>query len=109
MCSSLPISMSFTRRIRAPDANAYVERWVRTVREECLDHMLIMNQTHLKRVLESYINYYETSRPQQGLNQQTPFARESIPYSRHIRKREVLSGIINDYYCFQHSSSQMLN
>jgi putative transposase len=95
--------------LRAPDAKAYAERWVRTVREECLDHLLIMNQTHLKRVLESYIDYYETSRPHQGLNQQIPVAREHIPYSGHIRKREVLGGIINDYYCFQHSSSQTLN
>jgi len=57
--------------LRAPDANAYAKRWVRTVREECLDHLIVMNQTHLKRVLESYIDYYETSRPHQGLNQQT--------------------------------------
>jgi putative transposase len=56
---------------RAPNANAYAERWVRTVREECLDHLLIMNQTHLKRVLDKYIGYYETSRPHQGLDQQT--------------------------------------
>jgi putative transposase len=81
--------------LRAPDANAYAERWVRTVREECLDHILIMNQTHLKRVLDSYITYYETSRPHQGLNQQTPVRRQSIPYSGQVRKREVLGGIIN--------------
>ncbi len=91
--------------VRAPDANAYAERWVRTVREECLDHLLIMNQTHLKRVLKGYINYYETSRPHQGLNQQTPVPRQPIPYSGQVRKREVLGGIINDYYCVpQHFS-----
>ena len=91
--------------VRAPDANAYAERWVRTVREECLDHLLIMNQTHLKRVLNGYINYYETSRPHQGLNQQTPVPRQPIPYSGQVRKREVLGGIINDYYCVpQHFS-----
>jgi hypothetical protein len=95
--------------LRAPDANAYAERWVRTVREECLDHLLIMNQTHLKRVLDSYINYYELSRPHQGLNQQMPIPREPIPYTGQVRKREVLGGIINDYYCSQHPSSQLLN
>jgi putative transposase len=85
--------------LRAPDANAYAERWVRTVREECLDHLLIMNQTHLKRVLDSYISYYELSRPHQGLNQQTPIPRKPISYSGQVRKREVLGGIISDYYC----------
>ena len=85
--------------LRAPDANAYAERWVRTVREECLDHLLIMNQTHLKRVLDSYIGYYETSRPHQGLGQQTPVPKQPVPYSGQVRKREILGGIINDYYC----------
>jgi len=85
--------------LRAPDANAHAERWVRTVREECLDHLLIMNQSHLKRVLDIYINYYELSRPHQGLDQHTPIPRGSIPYSGRVRKREVLGGIINDYYC----------
>jgi putative transposase len=85
--------------LQAPDANAHAERCVRTVREECLDHLLTMNQTHLKRVLDSYISYYETSRPHQGLDQQTPIPREPVPYSGQVRKREVLGGIINDYYC----------
>ena len=85
--------------VRAPDVNAYAERWVRTVREEFRDHLLIINQTHLNRVLDSYINYDESSRPHQGLDQQTPIPRQSIPYSGQVRKRAVLGGIINDYYC----------
>jgi putative transposase len=85
--------------LQAPDANAHAERWVRTVREECLDHLLTLNQTHLKRVLDSYISYYETSRPHQGLDQQTPIPKEPVPYSGQVRKREVLGGIITDYYC----------
>ena len=94
---------------QAPDANAYAERWVRTVREEFLDHLLIMNQTHLKRVLDSYINYYETSRLHQGLDQQTPIPKERIPYSGQVRKRDVLGGIINDYYCAPQPFSHSLN
>ena len=57
---------------RAPNANAYAERWVRTIREECLDHLLIMNTNHLKRVLSEYSDYYNNSRPHQGIDQQTP-------------------------------------
>ena len=84
--------------VRAPNANAYAERWVRTVREECLDHILIINEAHLQRVLNTYIDYYETARPHQGLNQQTP--RPQIPktHSGQIQKRKVFGGIINDYY-----------
>jgi putative transposase len=46
---------------RAPNANAYAERWVRTVREECLDHILILNAAHLRRVLLEFTEYYNSS------------------------------------------------
>jgi putative transposase len=57
---------------RAPNANAYAERWVRTVREECLDKLLILNEAHLRRVMRDYIDYYNNARPHQGIGQQTP-------------------------------------
>ena len=95
--------------LQAPDANAYAERWVRTVREECLDHLLIMNQTQLKRVLDSYISYYELARPHQGLDQQTPIPRPPGPYFGQVRKREVLGGIINDYFCARQPCSHPLH
>ncbi len=95
--------------VRAPNANAYAERWVRTVREECLDHLLIMNETHLQRVLKSYITYYETARPHQGLDQQMPIPRNNSPNTCLVRKREVLGGIINDYYRTSHNTSVYLN
>ncbi len=62
---------------RAPKANAIAERWVRSVRQECLDHVLILNQRHLIHVLKEYTTYYNGVRPHQGINQQTP-----IPFSR---------------------------
>jgi len=84
--------------IRAPNANAFAERWVRTVREECLDHMLILNEAHLQRVLNEYVGYYEQARPHQGLDQQTPIPRPPSDASGIIQKRKILGGIINDYY-----------
>jgi transposase InsO family protein len=48
---------------RAPRANAYAERWVRTVRTECLDWTLIWNQRPLHRVLIEYLRHYNTARP----------------------------------------------
>jgi hypothetical protein len=44
--------------VRSPRANAYAERWVRTVRNECLDHMLILGRGHLERVLREYVTHY---------------------------------------------------
>ena len=95
--------------LHAPNANAYAERWVRTVWEECLDYILIFNETHLQHVLKEYIGYYETARPHQGLNQQTPVPRQSSTASGLVQKREVLGGIINDYYRTQSDSSYYLH
>ena len=83
---------------QAPNANAFAERWIRSVREECLDRMLIFSQRSLHRVLAEYVDYYNRARPHQGLAQQTP-----IPYTPClpqgvIRHRKVLSGLIRDYY-----------
>src|SRR5213076_600954 len=48
---------------RAPKANAYAERWVRTVRTECLDWVLVWNRRHLEHVLAHYVAHYNTARP----------------------------------------------
>ena len=95
--------------LHAPNANAYAERWVRTVREECLDHVMIINETHLRRVLKEYFGYYEIARPHQGLHQQMPVPRQSSTASGLVQKREVLGGIINDYYRTQSGSSSYLH
>jgi putative transposase len=52
---------------RAPRANAYAERWVRSVREECLDRIIILNQAHLSYPLRTYEQYFTNERPSQGL------------------------------------------
>jgi len=83
---------------RAPKANAYAERWVRTVREECLDQILILNEPHLRRVLKTYDDYYNRQRPHQGIQQQSPIPRTPQNTSGKVRNRKVLGGIINDYY-----------
>lgn len=84
--------------LRAPNANAYAERWVRTVREECLDHILVINERHLLKILKTYIAYYETARPHQGLNQRMPKPSKQSRHSGSVQKHRILGGIINDYY-----------
>ncbi len=63
---------------QAPRANAYAERWVRTVRRECLDRILIYNSCHLLAVLREYLAHYNGHRPHQGRGQCPP-NRETLP------------------------------
>lgn len=85
---------------QAPNANATAERWVRSVREECLDKLLVLNEAHLCRVLTEYLVYYNTRRPHQSLEQQSPIARQQSASEGFIQKRKILGGIINDYFRF---------
>jgi hypothetical protein len=83
---------------RAPRANAYAERWVRSIREECLDHILVLNENHLHRVLREYGEYYNTARPHQGLGQHFSVSGPVSNTAGPIRRRDILGGVIHDYY-----------
>ena len=84
--------------IRAPNANAFAERWIRSVREECLDKIVILGERHLRRVLTAYIDYYNHARPHQGLGQQCPVALENAARDGPIERRDILGGVLHDYY-----------
>jgi putative transposase len=78
----------------APNANAFAERWIRTVREECLDKLLIINQVHLQRVMREYVDFYNTARPHQGIHQHIPQPPTSaINPEGTVRSHKVLGGI----------------
>ena len=95
---------------QAPNANAHAERWVRSVREECLDLILIINAPHLRRVLREYIeDYYNVARPHQGLAQKIPVPSLARPKSGPVRRRPILGGLINDYYRGSENSPAYLN
>ncbi len=84
--------------VRAPNANAFMERWIRSVREECLDKVLILNQAHLRRVMRDYVEFFNTARPHQGLDQQIPIPQIDCQGNGSVHYRNVLGGIIHDYY-----------
>ncbi len=82
---------------QAPNANSFAERWILSARLECLDLILIFNATHLQCVLKEYIHYYNTARPHQGIGQQSPIP-YSTPSSGTIQRKNILGGIIHDYF-----------
>jgi transposase len=86
--------------IRAPRANAVAERWVRTVRNECLDQLLVFGRRHLERVLRGYLAHFNAERPHRSLQLVPP---AGAPRSRgspvaEIRRRDVVGGLIHEYY-----------
>jgi putative transposase len=83
---------------RAPKANAVAERWVHSVRQECLDHILILNEQHLCRVLSEYVEFYNGARPHQGLEQWIPLSADRPIGQGDLRRRKVLGGLVSDYY-----------
>jgi putative transposase len=86
--------------VRTPRANAFAERWVGTVRRECLDHVLIFSGRHLQRVLGAYAEHYNRARPHRGLDLQPPDPEldpETMPGTA-LRRRDVLSGLIHEYH-----------
>ena len=85
--------------VQAPNANAFAERWIRSVREECLDKLLILGERHLHRVLTTYVDYYNHARPHQGIEQQLPVPLgRSMSRDGPIERRDILGGVLHDYY-----------
>jgi putative transposase len=88
--------------IRAPNANAVAERWVGTVRRECLDHLLIVGREQVVRVLHGYVEHYNQHRPHRslGLGTTIPSVRgdpASAAVVAQLRRREILGGLIHEY------------
>jgi putative transposase len=92
--------------VRAPNARAHAERWVGTVRRECLDRLLILGRRHLEHVLTSYVRHFNEHRPHRSLKQRPPLAAstasdepaiaEVIDLDR-VRRRDLLGGLIHEY------------
>jgi len=83
----------------APRANAICERFLGSVRRECLDHVLILHEKQLHRVLNAYVAYFNRARPHQGIKQQVPEPGVSAVSLHHeqINAVPILSGLHHDY------------
>jgi hypothetical protein len=88
----------------APKANCYVERLIGSLRRECLDHVLILNEEQLQKVLDEYCHFFNDARPHQGISQRRPATSESPALAarsaldcRTVVARPVLGGFHHDY------------
>jgi putative transposase len=90
--------------VQAPNANAYAERWVGSVRRECLDRLLIFGRRQLEHVLRVYIRHFNQQRPHQALDLRPPDrgrgtdpAPPATVYPLQVRRRDLLGGLIHEY------------
>jgi putative transposase len=89
--------------VQAPNANAYAERWIRTVQAECLDWLLIVGRGHLEQVLRVYVEHYNVHRPHRALGLEPPdppadlsVVRDGQPSRAH--RRDLLGGLLHEYH-----------
>jgi putative transposase len=88
--------------VRAPTANAYAERWVGTVRAECLDWLLIVGRGHLEQVLRVYVEHYNRHRPHRALQLEAPDRPARLPVVGEgqeggVLRRDLLGGLLHEY------------
>jgi len=91
--------------VRAPNANAHVERWVGSVRRECLDRVLIVGRRQLEHVLRVYVRHYNRGRPHRALDLQPPDPPTAVVAVRGdpvaalagVQRRDLLGGLIHEY------------
>ena len=88
--------------VQAPNANAHAERWIRTVRAECLDWLLITGRGHLERVLRVYVNHYNVHRPHRALRLEPPVSpagpTDISENRRPVCRRDRLGGLLHEYH-----------
>jgi hypothetical protein len=91
--------------VRAPKARAHAERWVGSVRRECLDRILIVGRRHLQHVLATYTLHHNEHRPHRALGQRPPLGKHppseqmvaNVIDLDRVRRRDLLGGLIHEY------------
>jgi putative transposase len=85
--------------VRSPRANSFAERYVGTLRRECLDHLLIHGEQHLRHILAEYAQHYNDHRPHQARGQRPPLhePRRPIDLTARIKRGQTVQGLISEY------------
>ena len=86
--------------VRSPQANSFAERYVGTLRRECLDHLLIHGERHLRQILAEYARHYNEHRPHQSREQRPPLHQPGQPVdvTAQIKHRQMVYGLISEYH-----------
>lgn len=82
---------------RAPDANAYAERFVRSIKEECLERLIPIGERHVRRAVAEYVEHYHGERNHQGLDNRLISGAPTIHMTSRVRRRSRLGGLLNFY------------
>ena len=83
---------------RSPWQNPYAERVIGSIRRECLDHMIVINEAHLRRILTSYFEYYHESRPHLSLDRNAPDPRQvETPAEGKVIAIPQVGGLHHEY------------
>jgi transposase InsO family protein len=82
---------------RAPNANAYAERFVRSIKEECLDRLISIGERHFRRAVTEYVEHYHEERNHQGLDNRLISGPPVIQMASRVRRRPRLGGLLNFY------------
>jgi putative transposase len=82
---------------RAPNANAYAERFVRSIKEECLDRLIPLGELHFRRAVAEYVDHYHGERNYQGLGNRLIAERPLIDRTSRVRRHSRLGGLLNFY------------
>jgi putative transposase len=84
---------------RSPNLNAYAERWVRSVKEECLSKVVLFGERSLRRAVGEYVKHYHAERNHQGKGNVLLFARDTgLRREQRVRCRERLGGLLRYYH-----------
>ena len=113
MVEALGVKVLWTP-VRAPKADGFCERIVRTVRTECLDFLIPFSETHLRRILREWVEHYNRGRPHKSLGPGIPQPlvpiptpspdRHAIPAGRRVHTRPVVGGLHHEYSLEQHAA-----
>ena len=82
---------------RAPNANAYAERFVRSIKDECLDRIVPIGERHFRRAVAEYVEHYHSERNHQGLDNQLIAGAPVNNLASRVRRRSRLGGLLNCY------------
>jgi putative transposase len=84
--------------VAAPNCNAYAERFVRSIKEECLDRIVPLGERHFRRVVREFVEHYHRERNHQGIGNELVDPASTQPATGPVRRRQRVGGVLNYYY-----------